>query len=180
MISQISIRDDDADIQGVSYDNVTDTLWYSNGYSVNNCDLEGNVIKTISLGKYEKFKPNGILYDNNSNSVWILCFYHYLLNYSVEGELIKCYKSDYVGQDHLCMDSDGNIYFSSGVDYSGDDNFVVCYRNDMTGPINAYRVLGSYAIEGICILEDYLYVANDGYYHNAYDNRNVIVKYFLK
>ena len=179
IVSQIFIEDYKADIQGVSYDDTTDTLWYSDGYNVNNCDLEGNILKRISLGKYESFKPNGVLYDNISNSVWVLCFYKYLLNYSCEGELLNCYKSNYIGQDHLAMDSEGNIYFSAGVDYSGDNNYVVCYEKNKNKLRKAYRVLGSYSVEGICFLNNYLYIANDGYYHDAFDNRNIIVTYLI-
>lgn len=176
--NQILIQGD-VDIQGVSYDTTTDTLWYSDGKYIINCSKEGDTLTKFDLGKYEKYQPNGVLYDSQTNSLWILCFYNYLLNYDTNGNLVKVIRSDYVGQDHLCFSSEHKLCFSVGNDYDGEENYVVVYSPDLSTIEHAYQVHGSYSIEGICIVGSKLYVANDGYYHNAKIKKNYIAVYDL-
>lgn len=175
--NEIIIHGDDVDVQGVSYDETTDTLWYSNGSFVINCSTEGEILKHFDLGKYEKYKPNGVLYDSQTKSLWVLCFYNYLLNFDTEGNLLRCVKSDYIGQDHLCFSADHKICFSAGNDYQGEDNYVVVYSPEKMTIEYAYQVNGSFSIEGISIIGSTLYVANDGYYHEAKINKNYIATY---
>lgn len=175
--SQIIIEDEGADIQGVSYDKSTDTLWYTDGKQIINSTAEGEIIKKLDIGKYKRYKPNGVLYDMKTDSIWVLCFYNYLLNFDAQGNLLNAYRSDFMGQDHLCCDSQGRLYFSVGIDYNGEDNFVAVYSTEKNSVEYAIRVAGSYSIEGICIVDSYLYVANDGYYHDAAIPENYIAKY---
>lgn len=176
VLSQIPIPDSNADLQGISYDEITDTLWYSNGKHIINCTVEGVTIKKIDLTKY---RPNGVLFDSQTNSLWVLCFYNYLLHYDADGNLIRKYKSNYVGQDHLCFNKDGQLCFSAGTDYNGDNNYVVVYSMDTMRIEKAYQVIGSYAIEGISIIDSTLYIANDGYYHDADIKKNYVAIYYL-
>lgn len=179
ILSKITFTDSDIDIQGVSYDETTDTLWYSDGKQVINCDIEGNFIKSINLGPYSKYKPNGVSYDYQTETLWILCYYNYLLHYDLNGNLINSYQSDYIGQDHLCFNGNGQLCFSAGIDYNGSDNYVVIYSMDDMRIEKAYQVLESYAIEGISILDSTLFVVNDGLYHEAKINKNVVIKYTI-
>lgn len=179
VLCQISMTGSDIDIQGVAYDEGSDTLWYSNGECVINCDLKGTEIRRIELGKYKKYKPNGVLYDDQTSTIWILCFYNYLLHYDLNGELINSYRSDYIGQDHLCFNDDRQLAFSAGIDYDGEDNYVVVYSMEDMKIKSAYKVIDSYSIEGISIVDSILYVVNDGLYHDAKINKNVVVKYTL-
>ncbi len=173
---QIVIKGD-VDIQGVSYDSTTDTLWYSDGKYIINCSKEGKTISQFDLGKYEKYQPNGIVYDSQTNTLWVLCFYNYLLNYDTNGNLIKAIQSDYIGQDHLCFMPDKKLCFSVGNDYNGEENYIAVYSPDMLTIEHAYQVQSSYSIEGICVVDSKLYIANDGYYHDAKIKKNYIAIY---
>lgn len=175
--SEIIILDDAVDVQGVSYDETTDTLWYSNGSFVINCSTGGEILKQFDLGKYEKYRPNGVLYDSQTKSLWVLCFYNYLLNFDTDGNLLRHVQSDYIGQDHLCFSAEHKICFSAGNDYQGEDNYVVVYSPETMTLEHAYQVVGSYSIEGISIIGSALYVANDGYYHEAKISKNYIATY---
>lgn len=175
----ISIKNDRADIQGVSYDNETNTLWYSDGIDVVNCDLDGDVIQKIDLGKYKKYKPNGVVYDSEKSTLWVLCFYKYLLKYNQDGKLINVYDSDYIAQDHLAIDKNGKLYFSVGNDYHGNNNYIVSYSMDTMKIDNKIQLQNSYSIEGICFVGERLYVTNDGLYHNAKINKNLVIEYNL-
>ncbi|MCI5956182.1 MAG: hypothetical protein MRZ54_04290 [Clostridiales bacterium] len=178
--SQIMIDDMKADIQGISYDENTDTLWYSNGECVINCTTDGSVIKQIDFAEYKKYKPNGVLFDNRTNRLWVLCFYNYLLNYDADGNLINSYRSDYIGQDHLCFNENRQLCFSVGCDYKGDENYVVVYSMETMTVERAYQVIGSHSIEGISIIGSNLYVINNGYYHNAHIKKNYVARYNIE
>ena len=178
--SEIIIYDDAVDVQGVSYDETTDTLWYSNGSFVINCSTVGEILKQFDLGEYEKYRPNGVLFDSQTKSLWVLCFYNYLLNFDIDGNLLRVVYSDYVGQDHLCFSEDRKLCFSVGNDYHGEANYVVVYSPETMAIDCAYQVVGSYSIEGISIIGSTLYVANDGYYHEAKINKNYIAIYNLE
>lgn len=82
-----------------------------------------------------------------------------------------------IGQDHLCFSAEHKICFSVGNDYQGEDNYVVICSPETTTIEHAYQVIGSYSIEGICIIGSTLYVANDGNYHEAKINNNYIATY---
>lgn len=165
------------DVQGIAYDETNDSFWYTNGDSVINCSASNTrELSRFSLGKYSRYKANGICIDTNDGSLWILCMYKYLLHYDKEGILKSVFDCGYIGQDHICMDSEGLLYISSGVDYHGDNNYVICIDKEANIK-TIYRVKGSYAIEGILVLQNSLYVVNDGLYHDAEIRNNYIQIY---
>ena len=168
---------DSIDIQGIAFDVTNNSFWYTNGDSVINCStLDASELSSFSLDKYSKYKANGICIDANDDSLWVLCLYKYLLNYDKKGNLLKVLDCEYIGQDHIWSDSNGLLYISAGVDYNGENNYIICINK--TTEIKAiYRVKGSYAIEGILILDDDLYVVNDGIYHDAKIGKNYIQIY---
>lgn len=176
---EIFFLDDNLDIQGIAYDEINDSIWYTNGKNIVNYSIDKKeTINNFALGKYAKYKANGICIDNRDGSLWVLCMYKYLLNYKKDGSLIESYNCDYIGQDHICMDENGKIYISVGIDYQGNDNFVVSFDKNFNID-TVYRVHESYAIEGIIVIDSKLYVVNDGIYHEAKINKNYIQEYSL-
>jgi len=167
------------DIQGIAYDKSSNSLWYTNGNSVINYSIDQKKENSsFSIGKYKRYKANGICIDTQDASLWVLCMYKYLLHFNQDGSLIKTYNCDFIGQDHICMDKQGKLYISAGIDYQGNDNFVVSYNKNLTAD-KVYRVNESYAIEGIAIIDSKLYVVNDGYYHDAKIRSNYIQEYSI-
>lgn len=165
---------DSIDVQGIAYDESNDSFWYTNGESVINCSASNTrELSRFLLGKYGRYKANGICIDANDGSLWVLCMYKYLLHYDREGLLQSAFDCGYIGQDHIFMDSEGLLYISSGIDYHGDNNFVICMDKDAKIK-TIYRVKGSYAIEGVMVLHKRLYVVNDGLYHDAEIRNNYI------
>lgn len=70
------------------------------------------------------------------------------------------------------------IYFSAGADYHGDSYiYTVDLKTSKVKPL--YVLKDSYAIEGITIVDDVLYVLNDGYYHDAEIPTNQVNMYFF-
>lgn len=169
------------DIQGVSCNVRTGTIWYTDSQYIYEIDaLSTAVIKKVDIGFYKNFYPNGILYDFRDDTVWVLCKYGLLLHISNDGDVKKVFQMNYIGQDHLCFDKNYNICVSMGVDYWGDDNFIIVFNPSTERIIYCYRVKGSYAIEGIYIMDNYLYVLNDGKYHEARIKENYINVYKLE
>lgn len=150
------------DIQGVAND-IDGTIWI--------CSYGENKIVHINEDgdKIESFyikEPSGIAVDSRDNTLWILTN-KFLYNCAYDGAIKKEIKVQIKGQDQLFLDENNNvIYFSAGADYFG-DSYI--YRvNLKTCEIKPLYVLkDSYAIEGISIIDDKLYVLNDGYYHDA-------------
>ena len=67
---------------------------------------------------------------------------------------------------------------SAGADYHGDSYiYTVDLKTSKVKPL--YVLKDSYAIEGITIVDDVLYVLNDGYYHDAETPINQVNMYFL-
>ncbi len=176
---EIFLSDNNIDVQGIAYDEKTDSIWYANGSNIVNYSIdEKKEIESFSLGKFGRYKANGICIDIYDESLWILCMYKYLLHYSKDGNLIKAYDCDYIGQDHICMDENGQIYISVGIDYHKNNNFVLSFNKNLNLE-SIYRVCDSYAIEGIVVINSKLYVVNDGIYHEAKINTNYIQEYML-
>lgn len=164
-------------IQGIAYDSKSDTIWFTDTQDIIEIDKNGNFLNRIAV---EYKKPNGLAYNSNTDSLWVLCQKQYLLNITKKGEILTKYKCDYDDQDQLCFDEDGNLYITVGADYAGLDNFVLVADIE-TGTITAkWRVMDSYAIEGIVIKDDTVYIANDGLYHEAAIQENIIQKYIIK
>ena len=165
------------DIQGVTYDKTNSTLWYTDGEYIVNCDsYSGEEIRRFSIGIYSKYKPNGLCIDTKNDSLWVLCMYKYLLHFDKNGNLLGKFKCEYIGQDHICIDTDGLLYISAGTDYHGDNNFVICMDRE-ANILMIYRVKESYAIEGIALHDKKLYVVNDGIYHEAKIRKNYVQVY---
>lgn len=169
--------EESVNVQGIAYDHTSQTLWYTDGNTVNQIDRQGTLISSFNLGKYSKFEANGIAIDED-DCLWILCYYEYLLKFNKNGKLLEVIDSNYIAQDHLCF-YNSRLYFSVGDDYQGKNNYVIEYSPDKTSFEKVYQVNESYAIEGIVIVDNHLLVANDGYYHDAINLDNYICEYDL-
>ena len=104
---------------------------------------------------------------------------NYLYNCSYDGVVQKTIKIHIKGQDQLFLDEKNDlIYFSAGADYHGDSYiYTVDLKTSKVKPL--YVLKDSYAIEGITIVDDVLYVLNDGYYHDAETPINQVNMYFF-
>lgn len=162
------------DIQGVTK-STDGTIWLcSYGENkVRHIDEKGN-----ELGIFDIKEPSGIANDSRSNTLWILTN-NYLYNCSYDGVVQKTIKIHIKGQDQLFLDEKNSlIYFSAGADYHGDSYiYTVDLKTSKVKPL--YVLKDSYAIEGITIVDDVLYVLNDGYYHDAETPINQVNMYFL-
>lgn len=162
------------DIQGVTK-SIDGTIWLcSYGENkVRHIDKKGNEIENFDIKE-----PSGIAYDKRSNTLWILTN-DSLLNCSYDGKILKMIKIRVKGQDQIFLDEQNDlIYFSAGSDYNGDSYiYTVNLKTSVVKPL--YVLKDSYAIEGITIIDNKLFVLNDGYYHDAKTPFNQVNIYFL-
>lgn len=147
-----------------------------NTYSKRNAAIYLSII--ITRAYFDIKEPSGIANDSRSNTLWILTN-NYLYNCSYDGVVQKTVKIHIKGQDQLFLDEKNDlIYFSAGADYHGDSYiYTVDLKTNRAKPL--YVLKDSYAIEGITIVDDVLYVLNDGYYHDAETSVNQVNIYFL-
>ena len=163
-------------LQGVAFDNSNNSLWLAIGKTVKNIDKTGTVLSEFDLGKYSKYMANGICVDSEDGTLWVLCYSRYLLHYDKFGNLIKKMNVNFRDQDHIVVNAD-QIWVTAGADYNGDENYVLTMDKN-SGDISVkYKVIGAYAVEGICIVGSNMYIANDGLYHNAKIKESYISAY---
>ena len=113
-------------IQGVAFDAKTNTIWFSNGEAILNVGLTGELISSFQVPN-GNVAPNGVAYNKFDDSLWVLCYEEYLYNFTKTGELIDSFDMDYPDQDHICFDENGDLWFSYGADYLGENNYVCKY-----------------------------------------------------
>lgn len=162
------------DIQGICMSDAN-TIWL--------CSYNENLIRAIDINGKSKASfpvdaPSGIAYQSSDNTLWVLTDTA-LLNCSLDGTVNKKITVRKAGQDQLYLDEKNNIlYFSAGNDYHG-DSYI--YKFDINTDILEleYVLKDSYAIEGISIIDDTLYVLNDGLYHDAEIRVNLVSLYNL-
>ena len=169
-----------ANLQGIAYNYKNDSILCATGKYIIEIDKEGNVLNKIFLKKYNKLSANGITYDMNTNDFYVLFYSKYLLKYDIRGNVLEKYKMNYTNQDHLYYNiTNKKIYVSIGADYNGNNNFVLQYDIKNSSK-QLYRTKKSYAIEGIYINNNKLYVLNDGFYHSAKIKKSYINIYNIK
>lgn len=156
----------DDNLQGIAFDKIANSLWLAVGDTVKNIDKDGRLLSEFDLGKYAKYESNGICVDETDDTLWVLCYSKYLLNYDKSGNLIRKHDMDYRDQDQLTI-RDGMILATVGADYSGEENYVISINKNSGKTKVEYQTIGAYAVEGICIVSDKMYIVNDGRYHDA-------------
>ncbi len=158
------------DIQGITKDG-DGNIWF--------CSPAENLIRAISkdgkeIRRINVENPSGLAYDKEEKNLWILTN-KYLINYSTDGIIIKKFFIKEKGQDQLYIDN-SKILFTAGLDYNGDSYIYEVDKE--TGEYKVKFILkDSYAIEGISIVNNYILILNDGYYHNAKIAKNQINYY---
>lgn len=180
IIASINITDliDGSGVQGLTYDSKQDTLWFANSQKVFQMSKEGEVLGTLDLQGYEQYLPNGICYDSRTDSLWVLFYYQYLINFKKDGKILQLYDCNLADQDHLFLYND-QLYISAGADYDGTENYLYLL-NEKTGRVSpCYQLMNSHAIEGFVILDDILYITNDGKFHSDIIGKNYISIYSL-
>lgn len=158
------------DIQGVTKDK-DNNIWFCSPAEnlVRLISKDGNEIRKISVKN-----PTGIAFDKEKDNIWVLTN-KFLINFSIDGKIIKKFKIKEKGQDQLYVDKE-KILFTAGLDYNG-DSYV--YEVDKeTGKYHMKYILkDSFAIEGISIIDNVMVILNDGYYHNARVSENQVNYY---
>lgn len=161
------------DIQGLSFDNINNSLWYvsPNENLVRNITKDGEKITEIFVSN-----PSGIAYDNRNNTLWCLTK-EKLFNMSTDGEILKSFDVKINGQDQIFVDKKHNlIYLTAGTNYDR-NQFLFVFSIDKGKIIKTYELEGSFAVEGISIIDSKIIIANDGFYHNAKIPKNYIAIY---
>ena len=154
-----------SDLQGVAYDRKSNCLWLALGDSIKAVNKSGEVVTNINMGKYAKYKLNGICYDARDDTLWVLCASKYLIHINKDGTVMKKYHFNYANQDHLCI-IDDYLFITVGADYQGSNNFVCKVSTDNGDILKIYRTNGANALEGICYANGKIMIANDGLYHS--------------
>lgn len=171
---------DGINVQGVAFDSSNQSIWYADGKSIINIDQTGTRQMSFTLGQYSAYIPNGLTYDASTDTLYVLCYYSYLLHYSKQGTLLDVARCAYADQDQLCSINGANLGFSLGASYRKDDINFCIHDADHLAIKAAYQLRQSYAIEGVFYLDGYLYVLNDGLYHQAKIAKNYVAQYALK
>lgn len=179
IINEIMLPDNIENIQGVTYSEKTDSIYYTDTFKIYQIDLEGNQLKVIDLKQYEKYNPNSLLYDDRDDTLWVLCAYEYLLHIDVDGMIIDRIECSYKDQDQICFDDDRNILFTVGADYNGNKNYVGLIDIDKREIKILYNVLDSYAVEGIYMNDGKMLIVNDGIFHDATIKNNYVSEYVI-
>lgn len=161
------------DIQGLTIDYSDDSFWF--------CSFAENKIRCVSkdgedIESIDYDKPIGITYDNRTDSLWVLSN-ESLNNISKKGDIIKSIEVQIEGQDQLWLDEESNkMYFTAGNNYKG-KNYVYTVDLNTDKVTKIYTLKDSYAVEGIYISKNEMYILNDGYYHNGKVAVNQVNKY---
>lgn len=152
-----------SDIQGLTLDYSDDSFWF--------CSFSENKIRHITkdgkeLGYVDFEKPTGIVYDNRTDSLWVLS-YDNLVNIKKDGTVEKSIHIKEEGQDQLWLDETNNkMYITTGNNYK-DSNYVFTVDLQTEEVKKTYTMADSYAVEGIHIEGNDMYILNDGYYHKG-------------
>ena len=164
-----------SDIQGVTIDTSDDTIFF--------CSTTESRIRHITKdgkhkGEFYAFYPKGIAYDSRTDTLWVLSGQS-LKHFNKAGKVIRSIDFALEGQDQIFLDKVKNaIYLTAGNNYQG-ENYV--YRVQLLfGRVPlAYTLKDSYAVEGIHMEGESMYILNDGYYHGAKTPVNQVNQYDL-
>ena len=168
-----------SDIQGVALDTSDGTIWF--------CSTSENLIRHIaadgnSIGSFSVTgSPTGIAYSPEDDSFWVLTYAstNNIKRMSKTGTVLEQYTFAYNDTLDQCFLDVGHglLYITAGANYSSRNN-VYCF-NTQTHQQGIACTVDSYSVEGIWIGETEMVIVNDGYYHSAYDSRNVACIYDL-
>ena len=168
-----------SDVQGITIDASDGTIWFCSTSErlIRHIDAEGNSIGSFSTTA----QPTGIAYSSEDDSLWVLTYgsSNNILRVSKTGTVLEQYTFSYNATLDQCFLDEGHgyLYITAGDNYSGRNN--VYLFNTSTHAQSVACTVDSYSVEGIWIGENEMVIVNDGYYHSAYDGRNVANFYDL-
>lgn len=165
-------------LQGIAYENENKTLWIASGNQIYNINLNGKILSIIDLAEYSKYSANGISLDEENKKIFVLCYNKYLLEFDFNGNIIKKTYMNYKNQDHI-FTTDDYLYVTIGADYKQNNNFLLKYSL-IDQNIKLFRLNNSYSIEGCIIVDNKLYIVNDGKYHLDKNNKSYINIYDIQ
>lgn len=167
-----------SDVQGITIDISDGTIWF--------CSTSENLVRHIradgtSIGSFSVTKPTGIAYSPLDSSLWVLTYgnANNIMRMSKSGSTLEQYSFSY-GEtlDQCFLDPQrGYLYMTAGDNYSSRNNIYLF--NTSTHAQSITCTVDSYAVEGLWIGQNEMIILNDGYYHSAFDNRNVANFYDL-
>lgn len=172
-----NIYSDVTEVQGVTVDTSDDSLWFvspgnAKAYHITK---DGTGLGTISLSAPY---ASGIAYDSRTDTLWILDRTE-LMNIKKDGTKLSSIPLNINQVDQLYLDETNNdIYITAGADYNG-ENYVYKVNLDTNKYVLYYTLSDSYSIEGIVIKDNKMYIGNDGVYHEAAIEKNIIQVYDL-
>lgn len=162
--------------QGITIDQSNNTLFFvdvSNN-KINNITTSGKLINSFKIANYAP----GLVYDSRTDTLWSIDSISLKNIKKEDGKILKEINTKGIEHiDQLYLDEQENImYLTAGANYHG-NNYV--YKIDLSTGLKqiAYILEDSYAIEGIYIRGNQMYIANDGYYHRARIKKNIIQVY---
>jgi len=159
-----SVIGSDYSIQGVAYDSLADSIFVAS--------IEGKVFELdrdgVEINSFSLSNVNGLAY-HSVNDTLLATVSNVLveLNKSTGAEIQRVSIAALTGIDHLCYKADtDDIWLSYGT-------------NNVTGRVANIKLNGGIvntfaldstetrSVEGLTLIGDVLYVANDGYFHNT-------------
>ena len=148
------------------------------GNQIVSLNKEGEVSSSFAFNGGTGNRANGIAYDAESDTLWILGSSRCLFNFDTSGDMIDKIDFSYSAQDHLTIHG-ANLFATVGDDYEGDHNYV-CSISIKDGSLNSlYKIIGSNAVEGITFYDGKAYICNDGLYHSDAVGKSYITIYDL-
>ncbi len=168
-----------SDVQGITIDTTDGTIWF--------CSTSENLIRHIqtdgtSIGSFSvSGSPTGICYSPLDDSLWVLTYANSnnIKRMSKTGTTLEQYTFNYSDTLDQCFldPARGYLYITAGANYSSRNNIYLFDTNTHAQSITC--TVDSYSVEGLWIGQTEMVIVNDGYYHSAYDGRNVANFYDL-
>ena len=160
------------DVQGITLDSNGNIWFCSNGENlVRQIDPDGNSMSSFSVSN-----PTGIAYDPEDDTLWVLTYSaaNNIQKRTKTGTVKEQYTFNYEDTLDQCFyDPERKyLYITAGENYSSRNN--VYLFNTVSHSQSITCTVDSYSVEGLSIVGTELFILNDGYYHSALDNRNVV------
>lgn len=161
------------DVQGVAFDKSSESIWFCspNENKVWNVDKNGQFITSFSITR-----PSGLNIDYRDNSIWVLTS-EKLSHLDRNCNTIKDYNIKIPGQDQIYLDIPNNTILITAGDNYYKRQYLYVFSIAQNRILKKFQLEDSYAVEGIYVKDNVIYILNDGYYHNAKIPQNLVNVY---
>ena len=166
-----------SEVQGVTVDSSDNTLWYVSppDNKMYHISTTGEELGEVNLGT----NATGIAYDSRTDTLWVLDSTK-LINVEKDGTVNTTITLDISNVDQIYLDeTDNSIYITAGNNYQGDSYVYIVNLSTQKSKL-LYTLEDSHAIEGIHIKDGKMYIGNDGVYHEAKIESNIIQVYTIE